>query len=156
MSSQPTAPTPQKKKKPKPIKMSLAEFNAPDKDEVETYFGELKDSGSIDPSKVMFSQTSAGNSYTKSFEMNGKSVKTLEEHSLILAQDGTGLNLQTPAIDIVYYKGHIMCVTGNRRLWVHKKANKAIPYNKLGTGEQATKDLLTVDPEAPRTNLTIR
>jgi hypothetical protein len=157
MSSPVVAPT-SSKKKPKRITMSLAAFNAPKEGEAEAYFNSLPASGLVDSSKVCFSQSSAGNSYSSPFQFNLKEITTLQAHFDVLSIDKTDLYKLTPRIQIVLYKAQVMCVTGNRRLWVHKKAGLPIPYEKYvrDEDEKGISALQTVDPEAPRMNLTIR
>lgn len=88
--------------------------------------------------------------------MATRAITTVEEHTVFLQNDKTNLlHESTPPIDIVFYKGQIMCLTGNRRLYVHKKANKPIKYRKLKLTESQISQHGNVDPEAPRANLTI-
>lgn len=143
-----------KKNKAKP--MSLADFQASYGPQPSQIWDTLEEEGTIDPKQVYFGQTRAGNRYQDEFTMATRAITTVEEHAVFLQNDRTNLlHESTPPIDIVFYKGQIMCLTGNRRLYVHKKANKPIKYKKLTLNATQISQHPNVDPEAPRANLTI-
>jgi hypothetical protein len=118
-------------------------------------FKKLPQNGMINPSRVKFSQDTAGFWYSNKFKFGSRDIETIEAHAQAMRETKDGGS--TPAIEIVLFKRRIMTLN-NRRLKAHQLAGVDIPYFKSTT---YTRDAdierhPNVDSVAPRNNLTLR
>jgi hypothetical protein len=110
--------------------------------------------GLIDPTRVKFSQDTAGFHYSQEFTMGRFKIKTVEEHGRAMKETGDGSG--TPPIEIVLFQKRIMSLD-NRRLKAHQLGGVPIPYFKSNkwVGDDVIRGHDHVDGP-PRNNLTLR
>jgi hypothetical protein len=144
----PQQPPPQRSRKQKKyVSLDLADDTAD--------FSRLPANGVIKPSRVKFSQDTAGSWYSQKFKMGPRDIQTVEAHAEAMKESGDGS--RTPAIEIVLFKKRIMTLN-NRRLKAHQLAGIDIPYIKSNKyrSDAAIEGHPNVDAAAPRNNLTLR